>query len=154
MGFGLNVQLVFRSALNIVQLFTAAAVVTVVQHSRSFCSQGPKFAQNGVFYCSNFDYCSHVNLSHSTTQHTHGTISMCISMCNSMCKETFTPTHLHNRHLPTHLVVGLLLGAPNVELLLFTALAVVLLFMFNMNNSRGLPTFYCSTSPYHPVKCD
>ena len=32
MGFGLNVQLVFRSALNIVQLFTAAAVVTVVQH--------------------------------------------------------------------------------------------------------------------------
>ena len=72
----------------------------------------------------------------------------------SVGKETFTPTHLHNRHLPTHLVVGLLLGAPNVELLLFTALAVVLLFMFNMNNSRGLPTFYCSTSPYHPVKCD
>ena len=42
----------------------------------------------------------------------------------------------------------------NVSPLLFTALAVVLLFMFNMNNSRGLPTFYCSTSPYHPVKCD
>ena len=35
LGFGLNVQLVFRSALNIVQLFTAAAVVTVVQHC--FC---------------------------------------------------------------------------------------------------------------------
>ena len=32
MGFGLNVQLVFNSALNIVQLFTDAAVVTVVQH--------------------------------------------------------------------------------------------------------------------------
>ena len=35
LGFGLNVQLVFRSALNIVQLFTAAAVVTVVQHCSS-----------------------------------------------------------------------------------------------------------------------
>ena len=32
LGFGLNVQLVFNSALNIVQLFTDAAVVTVVQH--------------------------------------------------------------------------------------------------------------------------
>ena len=32
LGFGLNVQLVFHSALNIVQLFTAAAVVAVVQH--------------------------------------------------------------------------------------------------------------------------
>ena len=33
----------------------------------------------------------------------------------------------------------------NVGLLLFRGLTVVLLFMFNMNNSRGLPTFYCST---------
>ena len=48
-------------------------------------------------------------------------------------------------------VVGLLLGAPNVELLLFTALVVVLLLLFNSNNSRGPPTFYCS-SPRFPER--
>ena len=36
LGFGLNVQLVFRSALNIVQLFTAAAVVTALNSNLEY----------------------------------------------------------------------------------------------------------------------
>ena len=35
----------------------------------------------------------------------------------------------------------------NVGLLLFRGLTVVLLFMFNMNNSRGLPTRFTALTP-------
>ena len=47
MGFGLNVQLVFNSALNIVQLFTDAAVVTVVQHCYTLTHRS---ADGGILY--------------------------------------------------------------------------------------------------------
>ena len=44
LGLGLNVKLVFKPTLNIVQVFKHATVVNVVQH----CSS-PNSGKNGVF---------------------------------------------------------------------------------------------------------
>ena len=148
MGFGLNVQLVFRSALNIVQLFTAAAVVTVVQH----CSRAqicPKQCVWGQIFARAASGGAQSKLKVQTPKVGGFLRRRCLSVSvpagrfqlfpgqNCQIKVIWGSGRPSGSYCSTKIL--------NVELLLFTALAVVLLFMFNMNNSRGLPTFHFSS---------